>query len=209
MHLSANEYVPQCAPNRRVARAPILMWGALAFFSLCLLALVFAAPLLLAGEQARAANTLYTAFSYLCHQKPERSFHLLGHKLGVCARCTGLYSGFAAGVLLYPLVRSLRRADSLPRVWLLLACVPITVDFALGFFGIWENTHVSRLATGAILGAACALYVVPGFLDLGQLLVKLLRRDDAATAEARLTVGRETSSVPSAPSDYSAPYRRI
>ena len=209
MYSPANEYVPQCAPNQRVARTPLFVWGALALFSFCLLALVFAAPLLLAGEHARAANAVYTVFGYLCHQMPERSFHLLGHKLGVCARCTGLYSGFAAGVLLYPLVRSLRRTDSLPRVWLLLACVPITVDFALGFFGIWENTHVSRLVTGAILGAACALFVVPGFLDLGQLLVKLLRRDDAATGEARLTVGRETSSVPTAPSDYSAPYRRI
>ncbi len=209
MYSLDNQYVPQCAPNPRVARTPLFVWGALALFSLCLLALVFAAPLLLAGEHARAANAVYTAFSYLCHQMPERSFHLMGHKLGVCARCTGLYSGFAAGVLLYPLVRSLRRTDSLPRVWLLLACVPITVDFALGFFGIWENTHVSRLVTGAILGAACALFVVPGFLDLGQLLVKLLRRDDASTREARLTVGRETSSVPTAPSDYSAPYRRI
>jgi len=209
MYAPANEYVSQCAPHARVARAPLLMWAALALLSLCFFSLVFAAPLLTASEHARAASPLYTGFGYLCHQIPERSFHLVGHKLGVCARCTGLYAGFAAGVLLYPLVRSLRRTDSLPRIWLVVACLPITIDFALGFFGIWENTHFSRLATGAILGGACALYVVPGFLDLGQLLGRLFSRDEAATNEAQLTVGRETSTVHTAPSDYSAPYRRI
>jgi uncharacterized membrane protein len=66
----------------------------------------------------------------------------------------------------------LRRADSPSRIWLLLACVPIAVDFALGLFGIWEITHFSRFATGAIFGAACALFVVPGFLDLGKIVMR-------------------------------------
>jgi uncharacterized membrane protein len=169
MYAPADEYVPQCAPQE-TARGALLVWGALAALSLLILALVFAAPLLLSHGYIQPASLIYRAFGFLCHQIPERSFHLEGHALGVCARCTGIYGGFAASVLFYPVVRSLRRADSPSRLWLLLACVPIAADFALGFFGIWENTHFSRFATGAIFGAACALFVVPGFLELGRLM---------------------------------------
>lgn len=169
MYAPASEYVPQCAPQE-TARGARFVWGALAAVSLAILALVFAAPVLLAHGYIQPANLIYRAFSFLCHQIPERSFHFEGHALSVCARCTGIYAGFAASVLFYPVVRSLKRADSPSRLWLLLACVPITLDFALEFLGIWQNTHFSRFATGAIFGAACALFVVPGFLDLGQLL---------------------------------------
>jgi len=86
----------------------------------------------------------------------------------VCARCFGLYAGFAAGVMLYPLVRSLGKRDTPARAWLIIAAVPTTVDFALGFFGIWENTHFSRSLTGALLGIVAAFYVVPGLVDVSQ-----------------------------------------
>ncbi len=86
----------------------------------------------------------------------------------MCARCFGLYAGFAAGVMLYPLVRSLGKRDTPARAWLIIAAVPTTVDFALGFFGLWENTHLSRSVTGALLGAVAALYVVPGLVDVSQ-----------------------------------------
>ncbi|HKS28854.1 MAG TPA: DUF2085 domain-containing protein [Pyrinomonadaceae bacterium] len=168
---ASSEYVPQCAPQG-ASRSARVVWGLLVALSLLILALVLAAPVLLAHGYSEPASLIYRAFSFLCHQIPERSFHLEGHQLGVCSRCTGIYSGFAASVLFYPVFRSLKRMDSPARLWLLVACVPIAVDFALGFFGIWENTHFSRFATGAIFGAACALYVVPGFLDLGQMVVK-------------------------------------
>ncbi|HEX8747252.1 MAG TPA: DUF2085 domain-containing protein [Pyrinomonadaceae bacterium] len=174
MYAPASEYVPQCAPQA-TARSARLVWGGLLALSLMIIAMVFAAPLLLAQGYIEPSGLIYRAFSFLCHQIPERSFHLEGHQLGVCSRCTGIYAGFAASVLFYPVARSLKRADSPARIWLLAACVPIVVDFALGFFGIWENTHLSRFATGAIFGAACALYVVPGFLELGQMMDKARR----------------------------------
>ena len=182
MYASTNEYVPQCVPQA-AARGAIFVWGVLSALSLLVLAQVFSAPVLLAHGYIQPASFIYRAFGFLCHQIPERSFHLEGHALGVCARCTGIYSGFAASVLFYPIVRSLKRADSPSRLWLLVACVPIAVDFALGFFGIWENTHLSRFATGAIFGAACALFVVPGFLDLGQLIQKGMRAKQGMRAE--------------------------
>jgi hypothetical protein len=44
--------------------------------------------------------------------------------------------------------------------------VPTTVDFALGFFGVWANTHASRFLTALPLGVAVACFVVPGMVDL-------------------------------------------
>ena len=50
---------------------------------------------------------------------------------------------------------------------IVLAVLPTTVDFALGFFGIWENTHWSRFLTALVAGAVAAFYIVPGLVDLG------------------------------------------
>lgn len=171
MYASTDEYIPQCVPQGAPRRA-LLVWGALCFISLLFVGLPFAAPWLLAHGYIQSAGLIYRAFGFLCHQIPERSFHIEGHALGVCARCTGIYAGFATSVLFYPLFRSLKRADAPARIWLLLACVPIAVDFALGYFGIWANTHFSRFITGAIFGATCALFVVPGFLDLSKAMQK-------------------------------------
>lgn len=180
MYAPANEYVPQCAPQER-ARGALFVWTVLSLLSLAFIALPLAAPILLAHGYSQAAGNIYWAFGFLCHQLPERAFHLEGHAMGVCARCTGIYAGFAASVLFYPLLRSLRHVDTPRRIWLLAASVPIAVDFALGIFGIWPNTHFSRFATGAIFGAACALFVVPGFLDLGKAAQKALRRPEPGT----------------------------
>lgn len=167
MYAPANEYVPQCVP-RVAARRALFVWCGLAALSLAFIALPLAAPILLAHGYIQSSSVIYRAFSFLCHQIPERSFHLEGHALGVCARCTGIYAGLAASVLFYPLLRSLKRAEAPARIWLVLACVPITIDFSLGFLGVWQNTHFSRFATGAIFGAVCALFVVPGFIEIAR-----------------------------------------
>lgn len=41
------------------------------------------------------AAAVYVVGSVLCHQLPERSFHLWGVQLPVCARCLGMYVGGA------------------------------------------------------------------------------------------------------------------
>ena len=48
---------------------------------------------------AQFAAAMYVAGSLICHQRPERSFHLDGAQLPVCARCSGLYAGVSLGVL--------------------------------------------------------------------------------------------------------------
>ena len=43
----------------------------------------------------------YLAFSPFCHQISERSFHLFGVQLAVCARCTGIYLGLLLGIIFF------------------------------------------------------------------------------------------------------------
>lgn len=118
-----------------------------------------------AGENALAAP-FYKFFGFLCHQIPERSFHILEHQLAVCSRCFGVYFGLLAGLLIYPAIRGIEVIEPLPRLWLFASMVPIAVDWSLGVFGIWENNHTSRFVTGLILGVACAIYIVPALVEI-------------------------------------------
>ena len=207
MYAPANAYIPQCASRTSSLKGPVLAWCVVAAGALLCLSLVVAAPLLLSNGHRFLALTVYQSFSHLCHQMPERSFHLAGHPLAVCARCTGLYLGFALGVCLYPLIRSLRRTETPARVWLFIAAAPAAIDFGLTFFGVWENTQFSRSATGALLGLVAAFYVVPGLIALSQTDWRLFARGSAG--RERLPVTRPVSRGPIAPSDYSSPSRRI
>ena len=128
--------------------------------------LIVAAPLLQAEGINAVATPLYHFFGYICHQIPERSLHLAGHQLAVCSRCFGVYFGLAAGFVVYPLWRRVDEIEPLPRIWLILAILPITVDWSLTVFGIWENTHVSRFVTGTILGFACAVFIIPAIVEI-------------------------------------------
>ncbi len=78
--------------------------GAFTAVTLGWLLLVLLAPVALARDIGGRAVTLVSAGAYLlggvvCHQRPDRSFHLEGVQMPVCARCTGLYLGGGLGVL--------------------------------------------------------------------------------------------------------------
>src|SRR5882672_2571163 len=162
MYANPTNYLPQTGSLRR----PLVMWLIAAAGSVGLMSLIIGAPLALSTGHPFWGLTIYRAFSYVCHQIPERSFFIAGHQFAVCARCTGLYAGFSIATVLYPLVRSLRRTEAPPRKWLFIAAVPLALDFTVGFLGIWENTHSSRFISGALLGAVSVFYVMPGLMDL-------------------------------------------
>ena len=147
-------------------------WSLLAFAVCLWFGAMIAAPVFKANDFAWAANIIYSFFSYLCHQEDARSFHIHGLPFAVCARCLGVYAGLCAGVLVYPLLRSLNDLEPLPRVWLLFAPVPTTVDFLLSQFGVWENTHWSRFVTAAILGVGLAFFLVPGAIEISRFFIQ-------------------------------------
>ena len=86
------------------------------------------------------------------------------------------------------------------------------MDFAIEFTGRWHNTHSSRLSTGAVLGAAAVFYIMPGLLDLSLRDWNGRSKDSANIRTSNTKEGSpaEVFATPaSAPSDYSAPHRRI
>lgn len=95
-------------------------------------------------------------FHPLCHQDPQRSFWFAGAPLAVCHRCTGIYGGALLGVLLGPLlgagaaVRAYLRRKPFHAV--LLAGLPMALDWGLDVGGLWMNTVPSRVLTGALFG---------------------------------------------------------
>ena len=203
MYAPLSDYIPQTRSNRR----PLLMWIVLTSVALLLIGMVVAAPLANTNQQTFLAAALYQAFSHLCHQQPERSFFIAGQQFAVCARCTGIYAGLAAGAICYPLLASLRRTTPPDRKWLFIAALPLAFDFGLGFLGIWENTHSSRFLTGALLGSVAVFYVMPGLAELSQ----MLGSRHAATLRTSYSPNspQEQERILAAPSDYSAPFRRI
>ena len=173
------------------------VWFVSTIIIFAIVSLIVIAPLTAGGH---LANTIYGGFALVCHQLSERSYFIAGHKFAVCSRCTGLYVGFALMFLVYPRLRPLRATDWPPPVWLVLAAVPMAIDFFLTFLGIWENTHTSRLLTGLLLGGVSVFYVMPGLADLAT------RKDRAKRPSFTLS---SPERMAAAPSDYSAPDRRI
>lgn len=196
------QYIPQVVSTRR----PLLFWLVSAATVTFLVVLILVAPLAAAGGHPAWAEVIYHAFGIFCHQRPDRSYFIEGHKLAVCSRCTGLYAGFAITLLLYPLIRSLRNNTNPPRIFLILAAIPLGIDFSLTFFGFWENTHTSRLLTGALLGSVAVFYVMPGIIDLS---FRSWRGSAQPKQPLRPFTLASPESIASAPSDYSAPERRI
>ena len=158
----AENYIP-IGLQQRFRTQALRVWMVTLIVVLVWVGAIVAAPLL---ATSGVSTVIYTFFSYICHQIPDRSLHIAGHQLGVCSRCFGVYFGVLAGVVVYPLWRRLDETEPLSRVWLFASLIPITVDWSLTVFGIWENTHLSRFVTGLILGFACATFIVPAVVDI-------------------------------------------
>ena len=97
--------------------------------------------------------------TFICHQRPERSFFFHGHQLAVCARCTGLYFGAALAVPFA--VAGARRFERSRARWLLAAAaVPTVLTWMLEFGGILPFSNLSRFVAALPLGGAAAWLVL-------------------------------------------------
>jgi len=147
-----------------------------------------AAPVLMASGRSWLGQILYTVYSPLCHQLPERSFflfgsqitytlqeleHLLGpdvplryigdpiigYKMAVCQRDIAVYAAmWLAGLAYVPLRQRLR---PLPLKVFALLCLPMAVDGFGQLLGLWDSTPWRRVTTGALFGVACIWLAYP------------------------------------------------
>jgi len=127
--------------------------------SLWLIVLV-AAPIALSRPALAVPATLvYSASSRICHQRPERSFHLAGVQLPVCARCFGLYASAALGALAAWCTK--RRLDAAAcRAVLAIAAVPTAATWGLEVAGVAAFDNGSRAVAALPLGLAAGWVVV-------------------------------------------------
>lgn len=143
-----------------VLLAGVLFW--------CFLILVPPLCLAIGGPAAPPGNFLYSMFSHICHQYDSHSLHIAGYKFGVCARCTAIYVGFLAGVVIWPR-RNRRQPDRRPELWAL-AILPMLADVLLDVLGISSATTLTRLLTGGWFGIFAAIMLTSLFIEgAGQL----------------------------------------
>lgn len=145
-----------------------LAYTAVLFLSLLWCSLFISVPFLAEGSPAsRKISVIITLFfSPVCHQAPDRSFHLWCHPMAVCARCTGIYVGFLVGILIHPLFRRWQRGVPPPRWVLGVGILPTGMEILLSRVGVAQFNLFFRSVTGLILGTVVAFYVIPAVFDL-------------------------------------------
>ena len=132
------------------------------------LALAVLAPILLANGFGGWARLAYAINRPFCHQRDDRSFHLMGEKFACCQRCTAIYGGLLLVGLLYAAARG--RIPSFS--WRVFSCLvaPIAVDGLTQLVGLRESTWLLRTVTGGLFGVAVAWLLLPhlavGFADM-------------------------------------------
>ena len=119
----------------------------------------------LAAASSPFAGLVYACFHPLCHQLPERSFHLFGEKLAVCSRCASIYFGFLFGVVVYPLTCKLTNTEIPHRNILFLAACPMVIDVLLDMFGIHDSGLVTRTCSGLLFGCVAPFFVLPAAIE--------------------------------------------
>jgi len=112
-----------------------------------------------------SAAAIYAIGSVICHQRPERSFHLWSAQLPVCARCTGIYFGAALGgvvaILTAPRSGSAVWQSATPaRIALALAVAPAALSLVYEWVTGDTPSNMLRAATGIVLGVVAAWVVV-------------------------------------------------
>ena len=120
------------------------------------MALVLAAPLALAHGYTVLPAIVYEAAGLICHQRPERSFHLAGIQLPVCARCFGLYASGAAGALIACLagLSGAGRAPARSAAFAIaVAAIPTALTLIAEWIGLVHPGGLTRAIAAVPLGA--------------------------------------------------------
>ena len=141
----------------------------LAFAFLATIWVVLLATAPSASLGAPVSGVVYLFGSLICHQRPERSFHIGLGQLPVCARCYGVYVGAAIGAL--AAIKGCTTVGS--RLWaldsgdlrrtlrlaIILAASPTAVTWLSELSGLWSPSNRARFIAALPLGAAVAVTV--------------------------------------------------
>lgn len=153
------------ARRGRAASFPATLWQSL----IVGLALSVIALFACAGPHDALSKADMIGFA-TCHRIPERSLHIDGHQLPLCARCTGIYIGMLAGWL-WLIARRRTHAAQLPARPILVALLGFValmgidgLNSAAMLIGLphpYETENWMRVFTGSLYGLAISLLVTP------------------------------------------------
>ena len=100
----------------------------------------------------------------ICHQLDERSLHVSGTALSVCARDTGIYIGIFS-TLLYLHIFKRKEKMTIPKVkvsfLLLLLMVPMILDGLGSYTHLFHSNNLRRLLTGTGFGLVLPYFLYP------------------------------------------------
>jgi uncharacterized membrane protein len=101
----------------------------------------------------------YGVGSLVCHQRPERSLSSCGRQWPVCGRCSGLYLGAAAGVLLAAAGVGRRGNWQAWRRRVLMSAIPTGALWFGEVVGLGDPGTPLRLALALLPGVVTALWL--------------------------------------------------
>jgi uncharacterized membrane protein len=149
---------------------------------------IFYAPYL-KSQSSPISGFLYSVFSPTCHQIPSRCVYAFGYPTAVCARCLGIYAGFLLGVLIFPLLKGFS-TPAMPKArTFILISIPIVVDTAGNFLGVWMSSGWVRFMTGMVWGLILPFYFLTGITEF--FLRKRKMHPSKASEKLSLEMDRE------------------
>jgi len=124
---------------------------------------------------ATGAACAYVVGSFVCHQRPERSFFLAGRQMPVCARCAGLYAAaavasafsafaFGFGATSAPFGATASMSASRNRWVAFVAALPTIVTWLIEHLGFVHLSNPTRFVAALPLGAA-VMWLLLGVLE--------------------------------------------
>ena len=136
--------------------------GVINFYLVIILLGSLFAPYLAHWGYLAVSRLIYGVYHIACHQKDNRCLYVLGHKLGLCARCFSIYFSLLIFGLIWSLLANVRKKIKPIRFWLaFLLVTPLILDGLTQSLGLRESTTFLRIATGCLFSSAIALWVYP------------------------------------------------
>ncbi len=120
---------------------------------------ILSASLLCTWAIAQGASMRWRLlFRALCHGIPNRCLELWNVPMPICARCTAIYVGLFAGIILFWFLPRLHEHSAR---WILgIAALPMFVDGLTQLAMLRESNNPLRIETGLLAGATFAFWAL-------------------------------------------------
>ncbi len=103
-------------------------------------------------------------FRLLCHGIPARCLTVWGAVMPICARCTAIYAGLLAGLILFRALPRFR--ETVMRRAMLFAALPLAIDGLTQATGLRTSTNTLRIVTGLLASFVFGWWVLTAIEDV-------------------------------------------